>query len=1276
MKWMVDFAEAEKVGMGIRLRLTADDAQQGFDFLLVFGTRAALGLTDGTDDLIKLLDAHHYTDGLSFVLQGTPSNNTPDAPSGFSSVDPGQEESYLAERGTKPFQAGDQSNADVLTRALGLKDEKALTLGNLANAKAVEQLEARHMNRALWPATWGYFIAQMIGTPLTQDDNDWTRRHFIDHVRAAGPLPAIRIGKQPYGILPVTTLDNWKPTQGKEDEQARDVSLKNFLLSLRNGWRVNLNQVPRLGRNANPQQDFVDILSMDAVSSTYSIRHLMGETYLRQLWTSLVATVGNQEYWWRKQLELTQKTLTGFGIPWTPRLAKATYSGWLATLFGPAVQPEMGSETAPLKPNYIELLLKETDLEKLRTESFNGDAPRGLLYAVLRHALLLEYWMAVSKLELLRPADPLAFRIGSPGFLRHEPEIVFDGAVTPWQMLRNALPPNIANSAAWDFLSKLKDPPADPAVAEKVRTLLELRESLAHLSNVSAAKLQRLFAGTLDLCSHRLDAWITSFATKRLADLREVAPNGILLGGYGWVMNLKPAPKPPMTEAPPAGEQGVFLQPIDNPGYSHAPSLAQAATVAVLRSGHRVHADANTKEVLSIDLTSERVRLAEWLLDGVRAGQPLGALLGYRFERRLQEHRPPLGQFIPAFREGAPLVAKKLEDPGGPVESIAANNVVDGLLLQRKWSATQDLATLFAGLPNPPAFTGDQAEALRIELNSLDDAVDAVSDALLAETVHHAIEGNPLRTASTLDAVASGEAPPPELDVVRTPRTGVALTHRVVALFDGSAQLPGSWASASSPRADAEPALNAWTASLLGDPTRVRCQVERIDPETSEVLEVKEFRLNDLALAPLDFIYAAEGSRDGQPSEIEQRILYAMSRDSFPPAAFLRINSRRGAGWTTSDLSYGEFAELLHRARKLVTGTRGIDASELALPEQNLPPAVDLADLQIRADKAAEEQRQALAELQTQLENQTPDLESLRKAILRCSLFGIAGAVPFTTGDDAHSNLEVLKLQGASIAGELAKRVDELANLEKSFDGSATPEEDKRRHQVERLQVVFGSSFVVCPRFSVANSDELQKALGDSTRVQDNDPLAVVTWFHRVSRVRDGVERLDFSLRYAEVLGTGSQLNLKVAQLPYKEDDRWVGLSLQPDQALSPSRFSLVIQAASDIDVNKALTGVLIDEWVEIVPNTSETTAMVFQYDQPDASPPQSILLAVPPDLEQPWSLWSLQQVLLETLDLARIRAVDPESLDEVGHYIPALYFAVNSAGDAISMDFTKLKLK
>jgi hypothetical protein len=81
-----------------------------------------------------------------------------------------------------------------------------------------------------------------------------------------------------------------------------------------------------------------------------------------------------------------------------------------------------------------------------------------------------------------------------------------------------------------------------------------------------------------------------------------------------------------------------------------------------------------------------------------------------------------------------------------------------------------------------------------------------------------------------------------------------------------------------------------------------------------------------------------------------------------------------------------------------------------------------------------------------------------------------------------------------------------------------------------------------------------------------------------------------------------------------------------------------------------------------------------LQYNQPNAAPPQTILLAVPPEIGAPWTVWSLQQVLLETLDLARMRAVDSDTLNEVGHYLPALYLACNTAGDTVSTDFTTVK--
>jgi hypothetical protein len=58
-----------------------------------------------------------------------------------------------------------------------------------------------------------------------------------------------------------------------------------------------------------------------------------------------------------------------------------------------------------------------------------------------------------------------------------------------------------------------------------------------------------------------------------------------------------------------------------------------------------------------------------------------------------------------------------------------------------------------------------------------------------------------------------------------------------------------------------------------------------------------------------------------------------------------------------------------------------------------------------------------------------------------------------------------------------------------------------------------------------------------------------------------------------------------------------------------------------------------------------QTTAIAFQFNPPDACAPQSVLLAVPPVPDQPWTVASLHRVLVETLDLAKLRAVDAELL-------------------------------
>ncbi len=78
---------------------------------------------------------------------------------------------------------------------------------------------------------------------------------------------------------------------------------------------------------------------------------------------------------------------------------------------------------------------------------------------------------------------------------------------------------------------------------------------------------------------------------------------------------------------------------------------------------------------------------------------------------------------------------------------------------------------------------------------------------------------------------------------------------------------------------------------------------------------------------------------------------------------------------------------------------------------------------------------------------------------------------------------------------------------------------------------------------------------------------------------------------------------------------------------------------------------------------------------RPGARPPQAVLLAVAPPGPPRWELETLEKTLLETLELAQLRALDPQALggDAVlQRALPALYVSANLAGEELSTDFSR----
>ncbi len=110
----------------------------------------------------------------------------------------------------------------------------------------------------------------------------------------------------------------------------------------------------------------------------------------------------------------------------------------------------------------------------------------------------------------------------------------------------------------------------------------------------------------------------------------------------------------------------VPLPPIvrdnQNQGYIHAPSVNHAVTAAVLRNGYVANATPAQPDLLKVNLSSERVRRALGIIEGIRSGQSLAALLGYEFERGLHDRYADRG-VRPLHLSAAPGVPARHDAP-------------------------------------------------------------------------------------------------------------------------------------------------------------------------------------------------------------------------------------------------------------------------------------------------------------------------------------------------------------------------------------------------------------------------------------------------------------------------------------------------------------------------------------------------------------------------------------------------------------------------------------
>jgi hypothetical protein len=1091
-----------------------------------------------------------------------------------------------------------------------------------ATGPLVQQQDQQAMTALTWPATWGTFLTGFAG--MGPGRAEQLRSWAVAWLRPEGPSATLRVGPRPYGILPVVDLAQWADPA---DSAATDVHT--VVTGLTGTWLA-----------ADPAAaglDFDTLLTRRPVTAEAWGRF----TGIMSGWLQPGSSLG-------LGYEQIQATITALPGLLSQIGSACGLPGSLTWPAGFLVLPDPAGPTAPwplVPPNGSLPLATGPVPPGAYLTALLGGSPAAQPAALLDFAAR-QSWAATAGMQTA--GGTFAPR----GNLGDSPE------------------------------------PAAPRAAD------ELHAAAGYLAGRADADFDSLFGGALDACAHRLDSWATALATRRLGQLRAARKTGIGIGGFSWVEGL--VARDPLPPVGVEGEPGA-VKDLYSAGHQLAPSIQQATTAAVMRSAYL------TRHPLSpgapppapgapfaIDLSSRRARLAAWLLDGVRQGQPLSLLLGYRFERALQEASPSLGDLIAVFRQAAPYspVITTSSETGSatPTEAALPSGVADGMALYELTQSPQQ--------PPPPPSTLAAGQASQWEqawaqagpaLAELTDAIDAIADAVTAQAVHEALTGNTYAAAAALDSVASGAVPPPQLSFLSTPRTGIAVNHRVlVPVSAGQPYPPPGWPA--TPRGSAEPALTAWLASLLGDPAAVTAAVTLTD-QTGAPLPGSPvtIALSSLGLGPLDVVALA-----AQTAELERlavHIVIAAGQPAGPAASGGTLDpSPPGAARPLAAV-----LTIARNAGQLIGTGRGADARDLAPAGTVSAPGANLADLATRVNGTASgppgvvgELASAAAALSAALGDPPPgsaqatgtgapagaDPGALATALVKAVMLGIPAAAPAGTGT---ASLETLANQARGASAEITARQAAIQQLETTIPqpGPASPDPAIQSAvlaaRLAQLETAFGGGFQALPLVTTSPPDLLAQAAA-LTQTATTDPgQGPDAWLVKASRVREPVADLLATCCAAEALGTGPAMALTAAQLPLPgppasgaapEPVPWAGLPFTGDPPVA-NTLSLMMMAAEAPPAGQ-LSALLVDGWAEVIPSQRETVGLTYHYDAPGAQAPQCVLLAVParPDTAT-WSYADLASTVNAARDLAHIRGVDYADLPAPARLVfPAAYFS------------------
>lgn len=1308
VNWVFDFERAEEVGMAMRIPQENLELRKRLRRLIVFGVNTSLDAEASAEQIERLIDQHHYTRGFSFLKQGTPTNNTEEVSSPYPSPDPGGKHSFQIER--KGFSLHSHTDGKRLADALGIQ---AHLFSHIEGADKDEQSPARTMVQALWPVSLGYMMRPTPRKLSLSDDlrinyddfinvrNIWSNSesefydHMMNYVRGRGPFSAFRIGSVPYGFLPVAYFNRAFDSVHPDIRTARtfEFRLTQSLNSFEDwkSFRAYISKKRDGQFKKDPYLYFLDVISRAASAREVYFRVINNvHEYVapgRPILPGQIPGIGEK------------RDMYGFNLP------PLRFEGGLVDF--KTNNKETLSETNQLTHNYINWITKAS-IDELMNENYRDlnalpEADREmlkkppLLYLLLWQAMLTEYiriGMEIVKHERnesseeeqsereRRTRELMEYRLYAPsGDVNDDKfeENIYDYLDN--QVVIGRVPVRIGSPEMREIRASLRD-----VLEQRTRTpvfiqrisglqaeLQEFKTILNRLAALPTAELERLFTETLDVFSYRLDAWFTSLAVRYLNQARADRPRGCYMGAFGWVENLEPSINDLPADLQPQkveieGEEEVYTV-SGNAGFIYAPSMRHAGTAAVLRNAY-LEFDGSDSSVFSINLSSQRARQALLIIDSIRERQPLSASLGYLFERSL--HDAELDRYIDDFRDVFPLTAKKMEDSDEATDSLAARNVVDGYKLTLCWQSR-----------NEKPFPIEDIEEVEPHLEALEDALDAVSDLLMAESIYQMLGGNAAGAQAALKATSEGRKPPSP-EVVKTPRSGKSVNYKVVLSFSDSLLHQEKWVEEGTPRSRAAPLLNAWAANLLGDPEKIRAKVWFENEERAPIT----ISFKDLQVEALDVLFLVKDYREGSPlPKLEDRIIWVVNAkltgDEVVSIRKIQYYDLQGE---SEEFSFEEVFEAARVIHTQLEQARPLKPQDLILSETRHSITLESLNLELadRVEQSLREFKAGMDELRAVLVDPTteeflenPDPKQVLAACKPLLMYNHQSGDGILTSYLA-ADFSAVRTAAQELFEDLQNLWSKIENKREEIqqgraNDTLRPEEEMRKW-TQITKYIFGSDFMLLPLFRPSELSGLQNLLNDQPVLgkgeQDSEgerEKEYARWFDQMALVRSNLNNWSDLEMYVHAFGHYFP-RPDIIQAPYRRDAKWMGTALlEHENGRFPNRTESTILYRYPINAplweTERWAGLIIDEWIEKIPNKEEDLGVAYHFDSPNNEAPQAVLLAAPPLINilegmESWTSEFIVNTLSQTFEMMISRLADGEYQQQDGKVRNSIYDA------------------